>query len=222
MAYRSISVPLAVLIWAATAIIQVAHATEQQPAKIANLHHHHHLARSCAAKSHKPCSRKHRVRHSIGHHGSWYITDDADLPTGPMISVAQAAEAYEGLSEHRDRATLTQLFADQLGLRINPQHTAWCAAFANAILVQTGHAFSGSIETTSFLGYGQPVEVPAQGDIVVIKGASRRSLTHVGFLVGSAMVNGRLYYKVLGGNQSNSVRISMFAASKVIAIRRAT
>jgi uncharacterized protein (TIGR02594 family) len=222
MAYRSVSVPLAVLIWAATAIIQVAHATEHHGAKIAPLHHHHHHTRSCAAKSRKACAKHHHTRHAIGHHGNWLISSESDLPEGPMAVVITAASAYEGLNQNRDAAALSKLFNEQLALLINPQHTAWCAAFANAILVQTGHAFSGSIETMSFMRYGQPVKQPAQGDIVILRGVSRRSLTHVGFLVGSAMVNGQLYYKVLGGNQSNSVRVSMFAASKVIAIRRAT
>jgi len=214
MAFRPILAPLAVLMWAATAIIHGAHATEH-PATPAELHHHHHN-KSCHTKAHKAC--KH-AKHAIGHHGHWIITDEAELPDGPMSKVADAAEQYQGLDERHDTKVLSQLFGDQLDMNINPRRTAWCAAFANAVLVKLGYDWSGSLESASFEHYGTPVKTAARGDIVVLHGG-RRSPTHVGFLVGTAKVNGRLFYYVLGGNQSNKVQVSMFPASSVIAIRR--
>ena len=214
MAFRPILVPLAVLMWAATAIIHGAHATEH-PSTTAALHHHHQN-KSCQTKAHRAC--KH-VKHAIGHHGHWIITDEAALPDGPMSKVADAAEQYQGLDERRDTKALKQLFGDQLDMDINPRRTAWCAAFANAVLVKLGYDWSGSLESASFEHYGKPVKTAARGDIVVLHGG-RRSPTHVGFLVGTAKVNGLLYYYVLGGNQSNRVQVSMFPASSVSAIRR--
>ena len=217
MAFRPILAPLAVLMWAATAIIHGAHATEH-PRPTAALHHHHHN-KSCHTKAHRSCKDKRHVKHAIGHHGHWIITDEEDLPDGPMSKVADAAEQYQGLDERRDTKALSQLFGDQLDMNINPRRTAWCAAFANAILVKMGYDYSGSLESTSFARYGKPVKTAARGDIVVLHGG-RRSPTHVGFLVGTAKVNGRLFYYVLGGNQSNKVQVSIFPASSVIAIRR--
>jgi hypothetical protein len=217
MAFRPILAPLAVLMWAATAIIHGAHATEH-PAITAELHHHHHN-KSCQGKAHKACKGSKHAKHAIGHHGRWIITDEAELPDGPMSNVADAAEQYQGLDERHDAKQLRQLFGDQLDMDINPRRTAWCAAFANAVLVKAGYDYSGSLESASFVRYGKPVKEPARGDIVVLHGG-RRSPTHVGFLVGTARVNGQLFYTVLGGNQSNRVQISYFPASKVIAIRR--
>jgi len=218
MLFRPILAPLAVLMWAATAIIHGAHAIEH-PSTAAELHHHHHDG-SCHAKAHRACKDKKHVKHAIGHHGSWIITEEDDLPDGPMSKVLDVAAQYQGLDERRDVKQLEQLFDSELDISINPRRTAWCAAFVNAVLVQAGYDYSGSLESASFIRYGKPVKEPARGDIIVLHGG-RRSPTHVGFLVGTAMVNGRPYYYVLGGNQSNRVQVSLFAASSVIAIRRA-
>jgi len=217
MLFRPILAPLAVLMWAATAIIHGAHATEH-PATTAELRHHHH-DRSCHAKAHRACKGSKHVKHAIGHHGHWLITDEDDLPDGPMSKVLDVAAQYQGLDEHKDSKQLAQLFDTELDMNINPRRTAWCAAFANAVLVKAGYDYSGSLESASFVRYGKPVKEPARGDIVVLHGG-RRSPTHVGFLVGTARVNGKLFYTVLGGNQSNRVQVSYFPASKVIAIRR--
>jgi len=217
MAFRPILAPLAVLMWAATAIIHGAHATEH-PSTTAELHHHHQN-KSCQGKAHKACKGSKHVKHAIGHRGHWIITDEADLPDGPMSKVLDVAAAYQGMDERRDGKQLAQLFDSELDISINPRRTAWCAAFANAVLVQAGYDYSGSLESASFIRYGKPVKEPARGDIIVLHGG-RRSPTHVGFLVGTATVNGQLFYTVLGGNQSNRVQVSYFPASKVIAIRR--
>lgn len=219
MAFRPLLTPLLALIVAAIAIIQDAHATEHTRRPIAQPRHHHE-ARCHAAHRHGACRVHGHSVHAIGHHGYWRITDEDDLPDGPMSRVVDMAAQYQGLDERRDSKQLSQLFDDQLDVSINPRRTAWCAAFANAILVKAGLDYTGSLESASFVRWGQPVKTPARGDIVVLHGG-RRSPTHVGFLVGTAKVNGKLFYTVLGGNQSNRVQISMFAASKVIAIRRA-
>ena len=222
MLYRSILAPLAVLMWTATAIIHGAHATEHPSAtvKLHHHHHHHHHNNACKRKFHKACTGINHVQHAIGNHRNLIITDDGNLPYGPMSNVIDTAKAYQGLDERYDNTVLSQLFDSELNLQINPRRTAWCAAFVNAILVKTGHSYSGSIQSTSFLNYGKAVTKPAKGDIVVLRGVSRRSRIHVGFLVGTAVVNGQLFYGVLGGNQSNKVQVSYFPANKVIAVRR--
>ena len=140
MLFRPILAPLAVLMWAATAIIHGAHATEH-PRPHAQLHHHHD--KSCHSGTRKSC--KH-VKHAIGHHGHWTITEEDDLPDGPMNKVLDVAVQYQGLDEHRDSKQLSQLFDAELDMSINPRRTAWCAAFANAVLVKAGYEYTGSLE----------------------------------------------------------------------------
>lgn len=223
MAFRPLKVLVLALIWAATAIIPGAHATEHQMRTVVKLHHHHeHKCRPhgkivpCKTSNHD-----HKVRRRFTRHGAWVITNETDAAPGPMSSVVDIAERYDGLTERGNRSQLAQLFADSLDISIDPRRTAWCAAFVNSVLAQAGKPTSGSIESISFIAWGHAVKSPEGGDVVVMKGVSRRSPTHVGFFVGSALVNGRTYYKILGGNQGNMVRVSWFPAAKVIAIRRA-
>lgn len=210
MAFRPMLAPLSVLIWAATAIIHGAHATEH-PRVRAELYHDQYN-KSCHPTVYTDCEP---IRYDLVL--AKYQVDKTDDPMG---AVADLAEQYQGFTEKQDRDKLEQLFSDTLGIEINPRRTPWCAAFVNAVLVKLGYAYSGSIESVSFVKYGIAVKIPARGDIIVLKGVGGRSPTHVGFFVGTIIMNGRLYYGVLGGNQSNAVKVSYFPASKVIAIRR--
>lgn len=144
----------------------------------------------------------------------------ARVATGHGSTIVDIARKYMGLGERSDRKALTRIFARNLDQRIDPVRTPWCAAFINAVLAEAGLPTSGSNMGISFAGYGRKVKTPQVGDIVVIRGG-RNSRTHVGIYVGTEMRGRKKYIKLLGGNQSNSVKITSYLASKVIAIRRA-
>ena len=46
--------------------------------------------------------------------------------------------------------------------------TAWCAAFANWVLLKAGFQGSGKLNARSFLKVGEATETPEKGDIVVL------------------------------------------------------
>lgn len=114
---------------------------------------------------------------------------------------------YVGLNEREDTKVLQKL------TDVNPRRTPWCAAFVNAILRTKGHKSNDSNIAYDFKDYGVAVKIPIEGDIVVFK-------SHVGIFVGFVKKNGRKYVAVLGGNQSNRVKISYFPVSRVVAYRR--
>lgn len=223
MAFRPLLASILMSLVAATAIIQDAHATEQPRRQIASQQHHHEHKCKSHGKS-VPCKaakKVHKTKKSPQRSGGWTITEEVAAAPGPMSHVVTIAEQFDGMSESGDRTQLAQFFDDTLDMKIDPRRTAWCAAFVNGVLAKAGKETTGSIEGRSFLDWGNAVKTPQEGDVVVMRGVSRRSPTHVGFYVGSAKVNGRTYYGILGGNQSNMVKISWFPASKVITIRRA-
>ena len=117
------------------------------------------------------------------------------------------AKKYIGLSEKGNTVVLQNL------TKVNPKRTPWCAAFVNGILRRQGHAPNNSNVAYNFRKYGIGVTNPKKGDIVVFR-------SHVGIFVGFVKRNGKIYVAVLGGNQSNRVKISYFRESKVIAYRR--
>lgn len=98
--------------------------------------------------------------------------------------------------------------------------TAWCAAFVGAMLKRAGVKGTGKLTARSYLDWGKAIDLKdAQpGDILVFQRGNSTWQGHVGFFVGrsGAMV------RVLGGNQSDSVKEQHYPVSKLLGVRRAT
>jgi len=129
------------------------------------------------------------------------------------------ATQYLGLHEQKDRKQLQKF------VRVDPAHTEWCAAFLNAILKRQGIPGSESVSEAplmarSFLKWGIGVDAPEYGDIMIFRRGTRGWQGHVAIYLGTVERNGRTYYRMLGGNQNDSVNIMQYPASKLIAIRR--
>ena len=143
--------------------------------------------------------------------------DNLELTTKNTLT--HKAYYYYGLNEERDRA----LIKDITG--VDPVTTEWCAAFVNTILLENDIPTSAEVSpyplmARSFLSWGEEVEEPKQGDILVFERGESGWQGHVGFYVSTKKVNGETYYNVLGGNQSNSVSIELYPESKLLSIRR--
>jgi uncharacterized protein (TIGR02594 family) len=130
------------------------------------------------------------------------------------------ARSLVGLHEERDNRKLREI------IEVNPARTQWCAAFVNSILNLQGIEGSESVSkypltARSFLDWGEPVDVPEYGDIVVFPRGNVSWQGHVGFYVGLKEINDIDYYIILGGNQNNSVSYELYPAYRAIGIRRA-
>lgn len=121
-----------------------------------------------------------------------------------------AAEKYIGLHEVRDKEKLTKL------LGFDPSETPWCAGFLNAIERQQGRAGTGELTARSYLKYGEAIDSPIRGDIVVFKRGNSSWEGHVAIFIHRR--NGNVY--VLGGNQDNSVSLKNYPAKDVLGYRR--
>lgn len=101
----------------------------------------------------------------------------------------------------------------------------WCSSFVNWCLKQAGISGTNSAAAISFASYGIRITEPREGCVTVIrqrkKGADQAtgssSGNHVAFF--KKIENGRIF--LLGGNQSDSVKVSSFGLSSydVIAYR---
>jgi len=102
---------------------------------------------------------------------------------------------------------------------VEHEEVAWCAAFVDSCLEQTGERSTRSLTARSYLDWGVPVELSdaREGDIVVLSRGTSSWQGHVGFYVGSA---GR-EIEVLGGNQNNAVSIASYARDRLLGLRRA-
>lgn len=121
-----------------------------------------------------------------------------------------------GLHERRDRYALRYLVG------VDPSRVAWCAAYVDYVL-ETFHNVqgTGSLLAKSYLSWGIPISEPDLWDVVVFERNGPGWEGHVGFYVGETIINGRVYYWILGGNQNDSVTIELYPRSEVLGIRRA-
>lgn len=93
--------------------------------------------------------------------------------------------------------------------------TAWCSAFVNWCVEQSGHGGTDSAWARSWLKWGKELEKPVKGCIAVFKRPPNPSSGHVAFFVAET----NAHIKVLGGNQSNSVSIAEYPADRLISYR---
>jgi uncharacterized protein (TIGR02594 family) len=146
------------------------------------------------------------------------VTVNGKTISNPPEHVMTALDKY-GLNEYQHRTVLREYTS------VDPARTEWCAAFANAVLAESGIPGSESISDVplmarSFLDWGNAVDTPQAGDIVVFPRGRAGWKGHVGFYVGSEFKEDKEYYRILGGNQSNSVNIELYPAHKALGIRR--
>lgn len=123
-----------------------------------------------------------------------------------------------GLNEREQNAALRDYLTTG-GVNLDPAVTAWCAAFVNATLQQSGMEGTGSNMARSFENWGTAVDTPQVGDLAVFWRESPDSgLGHVGFFNGYDDDGNIL---VLGGNQGDSVSVAPYSANQLLGFRRA-
>lgn len=143
-----------------------------------------------------------------------------DIQNNGREEILSTANRFRGFSENNagQRGDLMSFFR-QNGINVDPQMTAWCAAFVNAVLATNGIKGTGSLAARSFLNFGQDAgSNPQNGDIVVLKRGNNDAQGHVGFFQG---FDQRGNVKVLGGNQGDKVSTQTFNRDDVLGFRRA-
>ena len=137
----------------------------------------------------------------------------------PALHTAMVAFQYLDYGERTHRTELKDLTG------VDPVRTEWCAAFANAVLRDSGIEGSESVSdypltARSFLHWGDEVDEPRTGDIVVFPRGNVAWQGHVGFYFGEVTIGNVKYYRILGGNQNNKVSIELYPAHRALSIRR--
>lgn len=100
-------------------------------------------------------------------------------------------------------------------LKATDDSVAWCSAFANFCMKEAGIQGSGSAAARSWLNWGTRLDQPRNGCVVVLQRGGNPTQGHVGFYVGDG--NGRI--RILGGNQSDQVKISLFPKAMLLGFR---
>lgn len=147
------------------------------------------------------------------------IGREAFTGTGNMTAAIEIASDALGMNETAQRDALASYLKDG-GTDLDPATTAWCAAFVNSTLAKAGMSGTGALNAKSFLEWGDEVNEPQRGDVVVLsRGDPNGWQGHVGFFDG---YNDDGSIRLLGGNQgaAGEVSVQSFDASRVLGIRR--
>lgn len=100
-------------------------------------------------------------------------------------------------------------------LKAGSDEVPWCAAFVCAMLEKAGFKSTHKANAKSYLTFGEELPGPKVGAIAVLNRGTDPASGHVGFVVG---FNSNSVY-LLGGNQSNMVRVSSFQRWRVLQYR---
>ncbi len=136
------------------------------------------------------------------------------------VNHVSVAESKIGLNEYQHKTVLKEYVG------FDPRYTEWCAAFVNAVLAESMMTNLHDMDhpqpltARSFLDWGEKVDLPQAGDIIVFPRGTSDWQGHVGFYVGSTEKNGKKYYRILGGNQNDSVSIELYRANQALGIMR--
>jgi uncharacterized protein (TIGR02594 family) len=140
----------------------------------------------------------------------------------------ELAERYVGQKEVGGKVD-NPLIMSMLKLDMNwpsSDEVPWCSAFANWICWHARLPRSKDLRARSWLsiGKGIPLDEAVPGDIIVLKRGTgdqpgpevTDAPGHVGFYAG---IFGE-FIEVLGGNQSDQVKISRYPKSRLLGVRR--
>ena len=100
---------------------------------------------------------------------------------------------------------------------VETDEMAWCSAFMNWCAKMSNHEYTKRLNARSWLDVGYPIDQPKPGDVVILWREKIESWRgHVGLFV--TKTNTHVW--ILGGNQTNSVRITRYPIHKVLGYRR--
>lgn len=139
------------------------------------------------------------------HSTEWRPNLNAGSTMAPWLRTAYGEVGVSEVRGSRHNARILDYHA--AAGRAQTDEIPWCASFVNWCLEQAGINGTSSAWSLSFLNWvnGRTINEPVYGCIAVIDNGNHRG--HVGFVVGTATSNPS-HYVLLGGNQSNSVRLS--------------
>lgn len=143
------------------------------------------------------------------------------------FDIAQRFTGIEEMSGNVDNPQIMSMLKLDAKWPSNDE-VPWCSAFANYVCWLLRLPRSKSLRARSWLEIGQGIDLEqAQvGDIVVLKRGSGEqpgptvidAPGHVGFFAGWPEATD--FVEVLGGNQSNTVKISRYSRDRVLGVRR--
>ncbi|MDW5441485.1 TIGR02594 family protein [Polaromonas sp. SM01] len=133
----------------------------------------------------------------------------------PWMPVAAAEIGVRSFAPGQSNPRITAYHA-HTNIRGYDDKASWCSSFVNWSLIQVGVTGTGSALARSWLDWGEPLEQPVTGCIVVLSREDPGSWKgHVGFFLRIADDQ----VVLLGGNQLEQVREHGYPLASVLGYR---
>lgn len=145
-----------------------------------------------------------------------------DYIDAPWMNIAESYLGTKEIAGEQNNPVIVKFFAEAGHAEIKDDETAWCSAFANAVMYEAGIAGTQNLMARSWLKWanGNPVSLPKFGDLAIFaRGAPADGLGHVAFFIEADADT----VTVLGGNQGNGVvSVEKMSKAKLIGYVRPT
>lgn len=165
-----------------------------------------------------------RVRTSKGTEG-WVSASFVEVDDGKNPHAAgdadpkwyQIAWGERGQAETPGGSDNPRILEYQKACSFNPhdEDVPWCSSFANWVMREAGIKGSGEASARSWLRWGDKLDKPRRGCVVVLTRPGSETNGHVAFYVGEQGDN----FLLLGGNQGNQVSVKPYAKSRLLGFR---
>lgn len=138
-------------------------------------------------------------------------TRDEEFPWMPIALREVGVKEYAGAA---DNPRILEYLSSTNLRPADRSHdeTFWCSAFVNWCVEKAGYEGTDSAWARSWMNWGKELARPRRGCIAVFK---RDQGGHVGFYLGKTSDK----IRVLGGNQSDQVRVSNYGTSMLLGYR---
>jgi uncharacterized protein (TIGR02594 family) len=134
------------------------------------------------------------------------------------LQLAHQEMGVEEIDGSESNPRVMEYFATCGGTWVKDDETPWCGAFTGYIMASTGQKLPPEpLRARSWLAWGQALETPVAGCVVVLKRGNNPQQGHVGFFIQATKDGTALL--VLGGNQGNRVSIQRFKTDNVLGFR---
>ena len=134
----------------------------------------------------------------------WYLIALREMETG--VDEIRGAEGHNPRIVEYHQAT---------SLKATDDETPWCSSFANWCMMKADVERTNSAMARSWLRWGQSLDEPRKGCVVIFSRPPKPTSGHVAFF--EEQRNGRIF--VLGGNQSNQVNITSYPGDRLLGYR---
>ena len=139
-----------------------------------------------------------------------------------LLEIALSQYGQKEITGEKDNQTIVGYAKEAGHAWVDDDETPWCSIFMDWSSMKAGVERTHKANARSWLTVGETVNHPETGDIVILKRGTNPNQGHVGIYINDMVPEHgptRLI-RVLGGNQGNEVKISLYDKNDVLGYRK--